>query len=203
MDFVIIAFILKLKCQLLQTRLKRLACRRASSDDDLEGLRETLIKEFMQIDCGGCVLGVKEMGRLDEKPFHAACAAKLPPKEAKKEASKLYTTWEKLLKNPSWKPFKTDAVGNNSQEEAVDVDDDMLQELKSAWGEGVYNAVVRALMEMKEYNPLSNRSITYELWNYKAGRKATAMECVEYMSNQVKQLSTFKRMKTRRSAGIA
>ncbi|TVU41997.1 hypothetical protein EJB05_08377, partial [Eragrostis curvula] len=100
------------------------------------------------------VLGVMEMGRLDEKPFNVACAAKLPPKEAKQEASKLYTTWEMLLKNPSWKPFKTDAIGDNYEDEAIDAYDDMLQELKRELmcGDDVYNVVIiSTLMEMREY----------------------------------------------------
>ncbi|GJN35260.1 hypothetical protein PR202_gb24012 [Eleusine coracana subsp. coracana] len=108
--------------------------------DELDVLRGVLIKEFMQ-DSGGHILGVKEMGRLKRKPFDEACAAKLPPKEAKKTASKLYTTWENLLKNPSWKPFKTVVAGDDHHRsvllnEDIDVDDDKLQELRRTWGEG-------------------------------------------------------------------
>ncbi|TVU16311.1 hypothetical protein EJB05_39868 [Eragrostis curvula] len=179
---------------------KRLAGHHASTDDELKRLRETLMK----IDSSRRrALGVKVMGRLDEKPFHAACAAKLPPKEAKKATSEPYTTWEMLLKNPTWKPFKTDAVGDNCEDQAIDEDDEMLQVLKREWGEDVHDAVIRALMEMKEYNCLSNRSVSYELWNYKEGRKATMTECVEYMSNQVKLLSSSKRRKAHRDAGRA
>jgi hypothetical protein len=60
-------------------------------------------------------LGVKEIGKLNEKPFQAACAAKLPSKEAEVAASKLYSAWEKLLDDPSWKPSMTGAVGSNYQ----------------------------------------------------------------------------------------
>ncbi|GJM95369.1 hypothetical protein PR202_ga12096 [Eleusine coracana subsp. coracana] len=169
--------------------------------DELDVLRGVLIKEFMQLDSGGRILGVKEMGRLKRKPLDEACAAKLPPKEAKKTASKLYTTWENLLKNPSWKPFKTVVAGDDHHKsillnEDIDVDDDKLQELKRTWGEGAHNTLVRALVEMSEYKSLGNRTITYELWNFKAGRKATTIECVEYMSNQAKQLSAARRRKT-------
>ncbi|TVU42519.1 hypothetical protein EJB05_08931, partial [Eragrostis curvula] len=108
-------------------------------------------QKFLQIDSGRRVLGVKEMGRLDKKSFHVACATKLTPKEAKQEASELYTTWEMLLKNTSWKPFKTDAVGDNCEDEAIDVDDDMLQELKMERGEDVHNGVISVLMEMRGY----------------------------------------------------
>ncbi|GJM95371.1 hypothetical protein PR202_ga12099 [Eleusine coracana subsp. coracana] len=173
------------------------------SRDELDVLRGMLIKEFLQLDSGGRILGVKEMGRLNRKPFDEACASKLSPTEAKKTASKLYATWENLLKNPNWKPFKTVVVGDDHHKSIllgkdIDVDDDKLQELKRAWGEGAHNAVVRALVEMSEYNCLDDRTITYELWNYKAGRKATTIECVEYMSDQAKQLSVARRRKTRR-----
>jgi len=77
----------------------------------------------------------------------------------------------------------------------VNVDDDKLQELKRAWGSGAHDAVVNALMEMKQYGVLSDRSIAYELWNYKEGRRATMRECINYMSNQAKQLTAMKRKK--------
>lgn len=80
----------------------------------------------------------------------------------------------------------------------MNVDDDKLQELKRAWGEGAHKSVINALTEMKDYNCLSDRRIAYELWNYKEGRKATLRECVEYMSNQVKNFVVVNRRKTRR-----
>ena len=79
----------------------------------------------------------------------------------------------------------------------MNVDDDKLQELKRAWGSGAHDAVVNALEEMKQYDVLSDRSIAYELWNYE-GRRATMRECINYMSNQVKQLTATKRRKIRR-----
>jgi len=75
----------------------------------------------------------------------------------------------------------------------VNLDDDKLQELQGVWGQDAHNAVVTALLEMKEYNRLSDRSIAYELWNYKEGRKATTKECVQYLFNQVKILSVSNR----------
>ncbi|KAG8049043.1 hypothetical protein GUJ93_ZPchr0009g1632 [Zizania palustris] len=166
-------------------------------DDGLEAVREELIKGFLVIDSGGRKLGIKEMGQLNEKEFHAACLAKLPPEEAGSASYELYSSWQQRLSDLSWNPFKTVTVDGNC-EEIVNVDDDKLQELKRAWGEGPHDAVINALMEMKEYNVLSDRSIAYELWNYKEGRKATLSECVEYVFKKVKQLSATKRRKTRR-----
>ena len=80
----------------------------------------------------------------------------------------------------------------------MNLDDDKLQELKRVWGQDAHNAVVTALVEMKEYDRLSDRTIAYELWNYKEGRKATTRECVEYLFNQVKLLSASKRRNTLR-----
>ncbi|XP_052139632.1 factor of DNA methylation 1-like isoform X3 [Oryza glaberrima] len=168
-----------------------------SKDDDLEAVREELIKGFLDIDNGGRKLGIKEMGQLNEKVFQIACLAKLPPEEVGEASYELYSSWQKQLSDLSWNPFKTITVDGNGKE-IVNVDDEKLQELKRDYGEGAHKAVMNALMEMKEYNVLADRSIAYELWNYKDGRKATLRECVEYVCNQVKQLTVTKRRKSRR-----
>ncbi|RLN28960.1 protein INVOLVED IN DE NOVO 2-like isoform X1 [Panicum miliaceum] len=162
----------------------------------LEVPREKLIKGFMELE-GALNFGVKEMGKLNEKPFQAACAVALPPEEAELAASELYSTWEKLLNKPSWKPFKIVAVGGDCQE-VIDVDDEKLQELRREWGEGPFKSVVDALMERKEYN--FNGAFAYDLWNYKEGRKATLGEVIEYLIDQVKQLTVARRRKSRRIA---
>lgn len=61
-----------------------------------------------------------------------------------------------------------------------------------ACGEKIYEAVTEALKEMDEYNG-SGRSVVPELWNYKEGRKATVLECIEYVGNKVKEQSCKKR----------
>ncbi|PUZ67553.1 hypothetical protein GQ55_3G445200 [Panicum hallii var. hallii] len=165
-----------------------------SRDTALEVLREKLIKGFMELE-GARNFGVKEMGKLNKKPFQAACAVTLPPKEAELAASELYSTWEKLLKKPSWKPFKIVAVGGDCLNEVIDVDDEKLQELRREWGEGPYKSVVDALMERKEYN--FNGAFPYDLWNYKEGRKATLGDVIEYLIDQVKQLTVARRRKSR------
>nr|CAB3462414.1 unnamed protein product [Digitaria exilis] len=168
-------------------------------EEDIQTVRDELIKGFLEIDMGGRTIGIKEMGRLNEKAFKVACLAKVPPEEVGAASYELYSYWQQQLGDLSWYPFKTVTVDGNHQE-IVDVEDDKLQELKRAWGSGAHNAVVNALLEMKEYGRLSDRSVAYELWNYKEGRKATMRECVTYMSNQVKQLKVTKR---RKIAGIA
>ncbi|CAN6361411.1 unnamed protein product [Urochloa humidicola] len=170
------------------------------SEEDLEAVRDELIKGFLEIDTGGRKIGIKEMGELNEKAFKAACLAKVPPEEASAASYELYSSWQQQLGDLSWYPFKTVTVDGN-QQEIVNVDDDKLQELKRAWGSAAHDAVVNALVEMKDYGRLSDRSIAYELWNYKEGRRASTRECVNYMSNQVKQLSVTKRRKIRRTSG--
>ncbi|KAL6846979.1 hypothetical protein ACP4OV_022832 [Aristida adscensionis] len=140
----------------------------SSGDDDLEleVVRKKFIKGFMELD-GGRIFGVKEMGKLNEKPFRDACA-ELPPEEAEKKASELY--------------FKMVAVGGNRHEEVIDVDDYKLKELLRTWGEGPYKSVIDALVERKEYS--FDSTSAYDLWNYKAGRSASLGECTEYMFDQ-------------------
>ncbi|KAE8772585.1 protein INVOLVED IN DE NOVO 2-like [Hordeum vulgare] len=135
-------------------------------------------------------LGVKEMGKLSEKLLQDACAVKLAPKYAVTKASELYTLWQELLDSPNWNPFKSVIVDDNCQEEVIDVDDDKLEGLKMAWGEGPYNAVIGALVERKEYNT-DGTGDAFDLWNYKEGRKATLGECVDCIFDKVKKLKRF------------
>lgn len=158
-------------------------------DDDQEVVRQKLIKGFSEIDAGQSI-GIKEMGKLNEKLFRDACAVKLAPKYAGAKASELYTLWQELLDSPNWNPFKSVIVDGNRQEEVIDVDDDKLQGLKMAWGEGPYNAVISALVERKEYNT-DGTGDAFDLWNYKEGRKATLGECVDCILDKVKKLKRF------------
>lgn len=53
---------------------------------------------FLEIDIGGRIIGIKEMGRLNEKAFKVA------------ETSELYSSWQRQLGDLSWYPFKTAIV---------------------------------------------------------------------------------------------
>lgn len=61
----------------------------------------------------------------------------------------------------------------------------MLKNLKEEWGNEIYEAVCKALLEMNEYNP-SGRYVVSELWNTKEDRKATVKEVVSYIMKQLK-----------------
>jgi hypothetical protein len=75
---------------------------------------------------------------------------------------------------------------NFSLQEIIKDDDEKLNGLRKEVGENAYNAVVAALTEINEYNP-SGRYVTSELWNYKAGRKATLQEGVQFLLNHWKR----------------
>ncbi|CDP00107.1 unnamed protein product [Coffea canephora] len=81
---------------------------------------------------------------------------------------------------------------NGKCQEVIDEQDSKLKELRSQWGEGVYNAVANALLELNEYNP-SGRYAVSELWNFKEGRKASLKEVIQCLAQLLKTLNSAKR----------
>lgn len=77
-------------------------------------------------------------------------------------------------------------------QEVIDEDDEKLKDLKTEYGEEVYQAVVTALNELNEHNP-SGRYPVPQLWNNKEKRTASLTEGAEYI---LKQWKLYKR-KTR------
>uniref|UniRef100_A0A0D9Y0N0 Factor of DNA methylation 1-5/IDN2 domain-containing protein n=1 Tax=Leersia perrieri TaxID=77586 RepID=A0A0D9Y0N0_9ORYZ len=166
----------------------------ASKDDDLEILRDKLIKGFIEIDAGHPV-GIKEIGVLNDNPFQPACDEKLPPEEADMTASELNSLWQELLNDKSWNPFHIITVDGNRQVEVINVDDDKLKDLRMTWGEGPYKSITDALVERKEYNV--DGPGVFDLWNYKEERKASLGECIDFIFDQVKQLKLIRRKSPR------
>lgn len=80
-------------------------------------------------------------------------------------------------------------------QEIINEDDRKLKNLKTDLGDEVYKVVTTALMELNEHNS-SGRYKIQELWNFKAGRKATLTEGVSYI---LKQWHALKNMKSRRN----
>lgn len=74
-------------------------------------------------------------------------------------------------------------------QEMIDENDQQLQELRNQWGDAPYESVVKALMELNEYNP-SGRYVVSELWNYKESRKATLKEVIVCLVQQLKTLKS-------------
>ncbi|KAF8396790.1 hypothetical protein HHK36_018423 [Tetracentron sinense] len=77
-------------------------------------------------------------------------------------------------------------------QEIIDDEDEKIKELMDQWGEEVYKAVTKALLEINEYNP-SGRYAVPELWNFKEGRKASLKEVMQYVLKQLKTLKSLKR----------
>lgn len=68
-------------------------------------------------------------------------------------------------------------------QEIIKEDDEKLNALRVELGDEAYNVVVKALLEMNEYNP-SGRYPVPELWNFKENRKAPIPEVAAYLMKQ-------------------
>lgn len=79
----------------------------------------------------------------------------------------------------------------------VDDNDEKLVKLKDAYGEELYNEVVRAKMEIEEYNP-SGGYVVSELWNFEKNRKATMGEATDVILKIRKKVVAMKNKRKRR-----
>lgn len=131
------------------------------------------------------------MGQINDQAFLDAAHSKHPNCIiARDEAVKNCSVWQKKIEDPFWHPYKM-ITEDGPSEEVLNDEDETLKKLK-ACGKEIYEAVTEALKEMDDYNR-SGRSVVPELWNYKEGRKATVLECVEYLGKKVKEQSRKKR----------
>ncbi|KAM0869508.1 hypothetical protein ACQ4PT_040625 [Festuca glaucescens] len=162
------------------------------TNDELEQAKKELIKGLQQMSVTRSTIGVKRMGILDEKAFLAACKKKAANDVSKKaanydlegESTLLLAKWEHEITQPDWHPFKVIDV-NGHEKEIVQEDDEKLQALKEEAGQEARDVVVKALLEMNEYNP-SGRYAVPVLWNFKENRRAPLDEAVDYMLKQWK-----------------
>ncbi|KAL7587864.1 hypothetical protein Lser_V15G38376 [Lactuca serriola] len=163
------------------------------SNDELQDARQQLISG-LEDNCIGVRahnvrIGVKRMGELDAKPFIASAKRRCLSEE---DTAKFVSLWEDHLRDPNWHPFKVIAIGEGESKEMVDEEDEKIGMLKGECDEDVYDAVVKALKEMNEYNP-SGRYPLAELWNNKEKRKATLKEGVEFILRQWRIYKNLKR----------
>ncbi|XP_051207397.1 protein INVOLVED IN DE NOVO 2 [Lolium perenne] len=162
------------------------------TNDELEQAKKELIKGLQEMSVTRSIIGVKRMGILDEKAFLAACKKKAANDVSKKaenydlegESILLLTKWEDEITQPDWHPFKVIDV-NGHAKEILQEDDEKLQALKEEAGQEARDVVVKALLEMNEYNP-SGRYAVPVLWNFKENRRAPLDEAVDYMLKQWK-----------------
>ncbi|KAL4621110.1 hypothetical protein ACB092_06G204300 [Castanea dentata] len=167
----------------LEALNQTLIVKERKSNDELQEARKELVNDLKDL-ASRAHIGVKRMGELDSKPFHEAMKRKYNEEEAEDRASELCSLWEEYLKDPDWHPLKVITVDGNHQQ-VIDEEDEKLNDLRKELGDGVYNAVTAALMEINEYNP-SGRYIISELWNYPEGRRATLEEGVMFILKQWK-----------------
>ncbi|KAM5583598.1 hypothetical protein ABKV19_003476 [Rosa sericea] len=135
-------------------------------------------------------IGVKIMGDLEKQPFVAATkrinnSRKYRKRAADNTAAELCSLWEQYLRDPNWHPFKIITDKDGKTLEVIDEDDEKLEDLKTEFGDEVFEAVKTALAELNEYNP-SGRYPVLELWNFRENRKATLAEGVSHLLNQMK-----------------
>ncbi|XP_062211753.1 factor of DNA methylation 1-like [Phragmites australis] len=160
------------------------------TNDELEDAKKELISGLQKMSGARSVIGVKRMGELDQKAFLAACKEKTAKDDGKKLAL-LCSKWDGEIKQPGWHPFKIINVDGQAKE-IIQEDDEKLQALKAELGEKAHDVVVKALLEMNEYNP-SGRYPLPELWNFNDDQKASMGEVAAYL---VKQWKTHKKKRT-------
>ncbi|KAL5703601.1 hypothetical protein ACHQM5_022130 [Ranunculus cassubicifolius] len=161
---------------------------------ELQNARKKVIEGLENIS-SAVPIGVKRMGELDITPFRESCERKFSAEMAKNESAILCSLWDAKIRKTGWHPFKNIEI-NGSHKAIIDEHDEELERLKEEYGDDVYNAVAKALMEINEYNA-SGSYIVSELWNFIEDRKATLEEVFEFLLRKVKSLvSEVKRLRS-------
>ncbi|XP_050250497.1 factor of DNA methylation 5-like isoform X1 [Quercus robur] len=163
------------------------------TNQELQEARKETVESLQDMLNGRSHLRIKRMGEIDWKPFQHMCSQKFPGMDWKKISAKLCSKWQERLRNPQWQPFKI-VMLNGEPQEQIDEDDQNLRELRNEWGEDVYKAVTKALLEINEVNA-SGRYAVPEIWNLKEERRSSMKEIIQYL---IKQLKTHKRKRKRR-----
>ncbi|KAF8397477.1 hypothetical protein HHK36_016394 [Tetracentron sinense] len=161
------------------------------SNHELQDARKELISGLQDFWSNRNKVGIKRLGELDQKPFRDACLQKFSSGDWDVKSAELSSSWQEIVKNPDWHPFKKISIDGKLQE-IIDDNDEKLKELKEIWGGEVYKAVAEALLEINEFNP-SGRYAVSELWNFKEGRKASLKEVIQCVLKQLKTLKSLKR----------
>ncbi|CAH1430618.1 unnamed protein product [Lactuca virosa] len=168
-----------------------LILREHMSNNELQAARKELINVLPQVLEGTSIIGLKRMGEVAQKPFQDVCLQRFSSQDWEMRSVELSSLWQDKVNTPNWHPFKQ-AVKDGKLQEIIDEDDSHLRELKSQWGEEVCNAVVKALLELNEYNS-SGRYVVSELWNFKENRKASLKEVIDCLVHQLKASKSLKR----------
>ncbi|CAO2204115.1 unnamed protein product [Urochloa humidicola] len=173
----------------IQSRTNHLIVKDKESNDMLTKAREELETGFQDLSTSGRAhIGIKVVGQLDQKLFLNACRQRPSEGDAELRAGELCSKWQAQINNSKWYPIKVVMVDGEEPERIIE-DDAELRELKEEYGKEVYAAVTKTLLEIDEYNG-SARYCKRVVWNFKADRRATLKEGVQFI---VKQWQTHKR----------
>ncbi|KAJ4819975.1 XH/XS domain-containing protein [Rhynchospora pubera] len=154
-----------------------LIIKESRSNQELEDARDELLKA-LEGRLSFAKIGVKRMGEIDERAFKKACRLKLGKSKVDEEAAVLVLEWQNEIQNPDWCPFKIGQHGKNS----INEEDEKLQNLKKKLGDEACNAVVTALLEIHEHNPVQRCPVPV-LWHFKEKRKASLEEAIRCTIN--------------------
>ncbi|KAL3650165.1 hypothetical protein CASFOL_006568 [Castilleja foliolosa] len=180
---------LEAEIEYLKAENRMLVVKERVSNDELQAARKEAIKEMETVFAHPRTsFSVKKMGEINPKPFEVTRLKNMYGKDwTKRDSDKLWSSWDQNVKDPHWHPFKKIKI-NGILQETIDENDAKIKELKKEGDEEIYEAVVKALGELNEYNP-SGRYPVLELWNNKEMRKASIQEIIQYL---FKQLNTIK-----------
>uniref|UniRef100_M4D7X9 Factor of DNA methylation 1-5/IDN2 domain-containing protein n=1 Tax=Brassica campestris TaxID=3711 RepID=M4D7X9_BRACM len=178
------------------------------SNDEIREAHKELISGLRDLSDESSTIRVKNMGRVDEKPFLKVCEQRFSGQDVALQHARLCSEWQKMVMDSRWEPFKIQRSGDKI-EGVVDEEDEKLKNLSEEWGEDVKKAVKTALEELYVYNgsgrdpvPVlwdfqkelyvyngSGRYPVPVLWNFQHGRKATVKEgIIAHMKHQIKNL---------------
>ncbi|GAV90937.1 XH domain-containing protein, partial [Cephalotus follicularis] len=162
-----------------------LILRELRSNQELQDARKELLSGLQDMLNGRTTIGIKRMGEIDRKSFQNMCQLRFSSEYWEDISAKLCSLWEDKVRDSNWHPFKQITSMTVCKYEIVDDNDENLKELSSIYGEDVYKAVTRALVEVNEYNP-SGRYPVPEIWNFKEDRRASLKEVIHYIIKQLK-----------------
>ncbi|CAL4943123.1 unnamed protein product [Urochloa decumbens] len=126
--------------------------REERASEELEDAKKEMIRALEQRSGKSRVrsnmhFGVKRMGELNQKAFHAACKERIAKDDFDVEFALICSKWEHEIRQPGW--YIND---DGEKKEKIQEDDERLQALKAEFGEEAHGVVVKALLEMHEYS---------------------------------------------------
>ncbi|GJN13567.1 hypothetical protein PR202_gb00285 [Eleusine coracana subsp. coracana] len=166
------------------------------TDDELEAIEGIMIEELIDVMREESIIGVKEMGKLDEEVLLRACELKGAKGDLELEATLVCTKWQNEISKTNWHPFRITIIDGEAKvifqfcclivllyPHVVDIE--KLIALKEEWRIEAYNAVIRAVLEMNKYNPSARRPVP-QMWNFRDDREASVSEAIGLVMKDMK-----------------